>query len=101
VVFELDGDDIVTAGFDITHTVRYKNLLENPRATVVIDDLASVHPWTPRGLKISGRAVIEDGPQGQRFRISPERITSWGINDPRPGIPSMERRRVSDSSSNH
>ena len=26
VVFEIDGSDIVTAGFDITHTVRYKNI---------------------------------------------------------------------------
>jgi pyridoxamine 5'-phosphate oxidase family protein len=40
VVFELDGDDIVTAGFDIARTVRYRNVQSNPRVTVVVDDLA-------------------------------------------------------------
>ena len=46
VVFEVDGDDIVTAGFDIAKTVRYRNVQANPRAAVVIDDLAAVEPWT-------------------------------------------------------
>lgn len=30
-----------------------------------------------------------------RFRISPEVIWSWNINDPAEGIPTMERRDVS------
>lgn len=29
-----------------------------------------------------------------RFRITPEVIISWGINDTTPGIPKMERRVV-------
>ena len=45
VGFELDGDDIVSGGFDITRTVRYRNIERNPRATVVVDDLASMDPW--------------------------------------------------------
>lgn len=91
VTFEVDGDDIVSAGFDITRTVRYRNIQVNPRATVVVDDLASVDPWSPRGIKVIGIAVIEDG-VSPRFRISPEVIVSWGINDTTPGIPVMERR---------
>ncbi len=94
VVFELDGDDIITAGFDISHTIRYRNLQANPRATVVIDDLASTQPWSPRGLKILGAAAIETRGDGECFRISPEVIISWGINDTTPGIPKMERRVV-------
>ena len=94
VVFEVDGDDIVTAGFDITHTVRYRNLQSNPRATLVVDDLATIQPWSPRGIKIIGTAVIEEIDGAPRFRISPETIISWGVNDTTPGIPKMERRRV-------
>ena len=60
VVFSVDGDDIVSGGFDITHTVRYRNILANPRATVVIDDLASMDPWSPRGLKIMGSVTVEE-----------------------------------------
>lgn len=92
VVFELDGDDIVTAGFDIAKTVRYKNVKANPRATVVIDDLASFNPWSPRGIKIIGRCIVESHGGGERFRITPEVIISWAINDTTPGIPKMERR---------
>lgn len=94
VVFEIDGDDIVTAGFDITHTVRFKNIQKNPRATLVIDDLATVNPWSPRGIKIIGSAVIETFDGSPRFRITPEVIVSWAINDTTPGIPKMERRVV-------
>ena len=94
VVFEIDGDDVLTAGFDITHTVRYKNIQSNPRVSVVVDDLASVNPWSPRGIKIIGTAVIEDVDGSPRFRISPEVIISWALNDTTPGIPKMERRKV-------
>lgn len=94
VVFELEGDDILTAGFDIASTVRYRNVNENPKATVVIDDLASTNPWSPRGVKVIGSCVIEQHGGGERFRISPNVIISWGINDTTPGIPKMERRTV-------
>lgn len=94
VAFSVDGDDIVTAGFDITKTVRYRNIQANPRATVVVDDLASREPWTPRGIKVRGVAIIEEDGGAQRFRIRPEVIWSWGINDAKPGIPAIERRSV-------
>jgi len=94
VVFEVEGDDILTSGFDIPKTVRYRNVKENPRVTVVIDDLASTNPWSPRGLKIIGTCVIESHGGGERFRISPDVIISWAINDTTPGIPKMERRTV-------
>ena len=94
VVFEIDGDDVLTAGLDITHTVRYRNVQSNPRVSVVVDDLASVNPWSPRGIKIIGTAVIEDVDGSPRFRISPEVIISWALNDTTPGIPKMERRKV-------
>ncbi|MEI7755735.1 MAG: PPOX class F420-dependent oxidoreductase [Actinomycetota bacterium] len=94
VVFEVEGDDIVTAGFDITHTVRYRNLQTNPQVSVVIDDLASTNPWSPRGIKIIGSAVIELKDDAPRFRITADVIISWAINDMTPGIPKMERRKV-------
>jgi pyridoxamine 5'-phosphate oxidase family protein len=94
VVYELDGDEILTSGFDITHTVRYRNIQRNPRVSVVVDDLASVDPWSPRGIKVIGNAVIEENEGSPRFRISPKVIISWAINDTTPGIPQMERREI-------
>ena len=94
VIFELDGDDIVTSGFDIARTVRYRNVESNPQATVVVDDLASTNPWSPRGIKVIGSCIVESHGGGERFRISPGVIISWAINDTTPGIPAMERRVV-------
>ena len=94
VVFSVDGDDIVTGGFDITKTIRYRNITKNPRATVVIDDLAGVDPWSPRGIKVRGSVSIESGPDGEFFRITPEVIWSWNINDVADGIPEITRREV-------
>ena len=94
VTFEVDGDDIVTAGFDIRRTVRYRNIESNPRATLVVDDLATVDPWSPRGIKIIGTASIEEVDGVPRFRITPEVIISWALNDTAPGLPKMERRVV-------
>jgi pyridoxamine 5'-phosphate oxidase family protein len=94
VVFDVEGNDIVTAGFDITHTVRYRNIQTNPRVSVVVDDLASVNPWSPRGIKVIGTAAIEDRDGSPRFRITPQVVISWAINDTAPGIPKMERRVV-------
>lgn len=94
VTFELHGSAIVTGGFDITKTVRYKNVQANPRATVLIDDLAALEPWSPRGIKVRGSVAIEEHGGLERFRIVPELIFSWGINDTTPGIPTTERRDV-------
>lgn len=94
VIFEINGDDIVTAGFDITHTVRYRNIQKNPLATAVIDDLATTDPWSPRGVKVIGSASIEEADGAPRFRISPKVIISWAINDTTPGIPKMDRREA-------
>ncbi len=94
VGFSVDRDAIVSSGFDITRTVRYRNVQKNPRAAVVIDDLAAIDPWTPRGIKVIGTVTIEEADGSPRFRIRPDVIISWGVNDTSPGRPNMERRSV-------
>ena len=98
VGFGLDGGAIVSGGLDLTKTVRFRHLSENPRATIVIDDLASVNPWSPRGVKVRGSATIEEHEGRQRIRIEPEVIWSWGINpDGEKRFASIERRSVTSS----
>jgi pyridoxamine 5'-phosphate oxidase family protein len=96
VGFSADGDTIVSGGLDLTKTIRYRHLLENPQATVVIDDLASVDPWRPRGVKVRGDAVLEDDGGRPRIRIRPRVVWSWGINTgAEKRFASIERRTVS------
>jgi pyridoxamine 5'-phosphate oxidase family protein len=82
VGFQVDGDVIVSGGLDLTKTIRYRHLQANPVATIVIDDLVSVDPWTPRGVKARGPAELARGRDGKwTIRIAPKTIWSWGINE--------------------
>ena len=77
-------------------TRRYKNIMSgNDRVALVIDDMASVDPWRPRGVKVSGRAELMDhdgmfGP-GKYFRIAPLVTSSWGIEPSEETKPSVKR----------
>jgi pyridoxamine 5'-phosphate oxidase family protein len=77
VGFGLEGDEIVSRGIDLTKTVRFRHLQENPRATIVIDDLASTDPWTPREVKVRGAATVEDpyNPDAEKRFATIERRT--------------------------
>ncbi len=81
VVFSVDGDTITSGGYDITKTVRYRNLLANPQAVIVIDDLPTTDPWAPRGVKIRGTAIVEQGMHGLFIRITPKTIWTWGLDE--------------------
>jgi pyridoxamine 5'-phosphate oxidase family protein len=75
-------------------TRRYRNITNgNTRVSLVIDDLASVDPWRPRGIKVSGTAEVaeHDGMfgKGKYVRIRPRTTVSWGIE------PAMEGRWTS------
>ena len=77
-------------------TRRYKNITSgNSRIALVVDDLASVDPWRPRGVKVSGKAEIMDhdgmfGP-GKYLRITPSVTASWGIEPSKERKPSVKR----------
>ncbi len=95
VGFSVEGDTIVSGGLDLTKTVRYRHLQRNPRATVVVDEIVSVDPWQPRGVKVRGRATLEDDEGKPRIRIEPDTVWSWGINAGAPKrFASIEKRRV-------
>jgi pyridoxamine 5'-phosphate oxidase family protein len=86
VGFEFDGEYFYVGGLKIEKTLKYKNVLSNPRAALVIDDLQSLNPWTPRGIKVRGAADIIEH-QGRfgttpYIRVKPEIKWSWGIEEP-------------------
>ena len=95
VGFGVDGDTITSGGLDLTRTIRYRHLQENPQAIIVIDDLASVDPWRPRGVKVRGEATLEDDGGKPRIRIRPSVVWSWGINEgAETRFASIEKRTV-------
>ena len=78
---------IDVGGHHVATTKKYRDVQENGWAAIVVDDLVSTDPWTPRMLEIRGRAEAiptggtELGPGfgDALIRIHPEKINSFGI----------------------
>lgn len=82
------------AGTNMAASKKFRDAQRHPEVAVVIDDVATINPWTPRGIEIRGRAetYTEGGEEiGKRIdpgypwdpawiRIRPRRILAWGID---------------------
>jgi pyridoxamine 5'-phosphate oxidase family protein len=86
VGFDFDGTYFYVGGYNLSKTLKYKNVQNNPKVSLVTDDLESINPWRPRGIKIHGIADLiahkgYAGP-GTYIRIKPKEMWSWGIEEP-------------------
>lgn len=99
VTYDPEAEAIVIsghAGTNMAASKKFRDAQRNPDVAVVIDDLESVDPWTPRFIEIRGRAetFTEGGEEeGKRLadplpwdpawiRIRPRRIVTLGIIAP-------------------
>jgi len=95
VGFSLDGGQVLIGAHSPVLTRKYKNVLaSNTQVALIVDDLASVQPWRPRGIKIHGTAEVVErsghfGP-GSYIVITPTISWSWGI-EPREGAPGPKK----------
>ncbi len=79
---------IDVGGLHVATTKKFRDVQANGWAAIVVDDLVSTDPWTPRMLEIRGRAeAVPDGGAdlgpgfGDAFiRIVPEKLNSFGID---------------------
>jgi pyridoxamine 5'-phosphate oxidase family protein len=84
-----DMDTIDIGGHGFARRKKYRDVRHNPLVAFVVDDVASVDPWRARGIEIRGAAtVLESGGTAimpgfdpEMFRITPQRIISWGIEE--------------------
>ncbi|HZR51690.1 MAG TPA: PPOX class F420-dependent oxidoreductase [Streptosporangiaceae bacterium] len=83
VGFEFDGIHVYVGGMDPARTRKFRNVQAgSTKVAIVVDDLVSVSPWTPRSLRIYGSAELLErdgqfGP-GRYMRITP--AVSWSFN---------------------
>jgi pyridoxamine 5'-phosphate oxidase family protein len=92
VGFDFDGEYFYVGGMNFHKSTKYKNILKNDKVAIVIDDLKSIDPWDPRGIKVYGTADVitrqggymesTDHPNPHYIRITPNRKWSWGIDEP-------------------
>jgi pyridoxamine 5'-phosphate oxidase family protein len=92
VGYDFDGDYFYVGGMNLLKSAKYKNILKNNKVALVIDDLKSIDPWDPRGMRVYGIADIvtrqggymenTDHPNPHYIRITPKKKWSWGIEEP-------------------
>jgi pyridoxamine 5'-phosphate oxidase family protein len=87
VVFEYDGNYFYIGGVNPTHSRKYKNVRAgNTKVSIIIDDMASIKPWKPRGIRIYGEAEFVERKgqfgQGTYLRITPDVSWSWDVERP-------------------
>lgn len=85
VGFEFDGSHFYIGGFNPASTRRTRNIQAgNTKVALVIDDLASVDPWSPRFVRVYGTVELVDRqtPSGVKpiMKITP--TVSWSVNLP-------------------
>ena len=83
---EEDGA-IVVGGMDLARSRKGRNVAAgNERVALIVDDLESVQPWRPRGIRVYGSARLFErgGPMGggSYLKITPEVSWSWDIERP-------------------
>jgi len=92
VGFDFDGQYFYVSGMNLIKSTKYKNVQKNPKVALVIDDLNSVNPWEPRGIRVYGTADVvtrqsgymqqTDHPSATYIRIKPLKKWSWGVEGP-------------------
>jgi pyridoxamine 5'-phosphate oxidase family protein len=75
-------ETIDISGYRLTRSQKFRNVADNGRAAFVVDDIVSVDPWRVRCLEIRGVAEAIEGPDAPLIRLRPQRVISFGIDEP-------------------
>jgi pyridoxamine 5'-phosphate oxidase family protein len=96
-LLDTDADELVIGGYagsGMATSKKFRDVAANGFVAMVVDDVAEVDPWTPRGVEVRGHAEarMEGGAEvGKRLGapfdfdpawilVRPTRIVSWGID---------------------
>ena len=79
VLFEFDGSYLYLSGWNLKYSQRFKEIPENGRVTLLVDDVDSPIRWAPRGVEITGEAESREEDDYLYVRIKPVAKTSWGL----------------------
>jgi pyridoxamine 5'-phosphate oxidase family protein len=79
VVYEFDGRYIYFGGWNLAGSLKYKNITQNSKIAFVVDDLASIRPWAPRGIELRGTAEVLSENGAKCIKITAHSTRSWGL----------------------
>ncbi len=80
VTYRFDGSSIIFGGWNLTKTLKFRNLSANNKVAFVVDDLVSTKPWEVRGVEVRGRAEpFQTDLRMTLVKIIPTKVRSWGL----------------------
>ncbi|MDV3292837.1 MAG: PPOX class F420-dependent oxidoreductase [Nitrososphaerales archaeon] len=82
VTYRFDGTSVFFGGWNLTRSLKFRNLSANGKVAFVVDDIVSTRPWRVRGLEVRGKAepvVTEEG--ATIVKITPNKVRSWGLEE--------------------
>lgn len=90
---------IVISGMNMARSRKGRNVhAGNQKVALLVDDLETVDPWRPRGIRIYGTAELQgaevEPPSGGRLKVTPEISWSWGIESAPAGASGFTTHRT-------
>lgn len=84
VGFDFDGRNFYIGGLDLRATRKYRNVTAgNDEVALVVDDIMTTEPWTPRFLRVYGKARVvrrdTAADSAEYLEITPTVSWSWNL----------------------
>jgi pyridoxamine 5'-phosphate oxidase family protein len=82
VSYRFDGRRITFGGWNLASSLKFRNLIANPKVAFVVDEVVSAKPWRVKGVEVRGTAEPIHSREGVTgISIIPVNIRSWGPGD--------------------
>ncbi len=80
IIYEFDGSYLYFSGWNLAHTLMYREIEENGMVALVVDEEPGFPTqWDARGVEIRGLAEIMHCHDSAYVRITPVKSVSWGL----------------------
>jgi pyridoxamine 5'-phosphate oxidase family protein len=79
VALEFDGSHFYFGGWNLEKSLKFRNIRQNNKVALVVDNLVSVDPWRVSGVEIKGIAEITKRNGNEYVKTTPFRKSSWGL----------------------
>ncbi len=82
VAYRFDGRNIFFGGWNLTKSLKFRNLTGNNKVAFVVDEVVLTKPWRVKGLEVRGTAEpVRTRDNATLVKITPHTVRSWGLGE--------------------
>lgn len=79
IIYEFDGRCFYFTGADLEDSLMFRNIQQNNKVALVVDDFENGEAWSARGITVRGIAEVLRKDGYTYVRVSPLTKRSWGL----------------------